>query len=529
MLTIRTKILLGYAALLLLSLTLITAMMIFGGKIKQDVSHLNEQVLPQQRAAGALLALAGQMESTLYAFYATSIDASTLSKRFAQALTQSQLLAAPLNQKAQLTRLFDKLGTEAKALEQSVNQNNWDAARAVLTRVSKSREALHQQLNAQVSTSHQEAQQDTQRVYTAVSRIIGGAGLFLVLVLAVSIAVAIYVSQGIIKPINLLATFSRRVIDESDLRLQAPVFARDEIGHTAKAFNTMLERIRAVVGTSAGASRSVAAAVDELNTQLFAANKSAGFQLQNTQQIKGSVHDLQQLLSNVNTLTDKAAHKTADVSKDAMSGRQQLDETVSKIKKLASNVASAAQTITQLEQQTESIAGLTGTIKEIADQTNLLALNAAIEAARAGEAGRGFAVVADEVRGLSQKTQAATLQIDGTISEVVNSVHCVVESMLANRIQAADCAEASQQTEARLKSIMDVIMDVRGDSEKIAIATTQSHELGDSIGSQVVQLDTLAQSIKAGMDTSMIHSKKVHGSAEQLKEASLRFKHDQGF
>lgn len=525
MLTIRIKILLGYAALLLMSLTLIASMMVFGGKIKDQVSHLSEQVLPEQRSAGTLLALAGQMESTLYEFYATSIDSAALEKKFKDDLTKSQLLANNLPIASQLTPLFNQLNMQAQALKKTVSKRDWDGAREVLSDAANTKEKLWQLLNDQVDKSNIDAQKDSEQVYAMVSRIIWGGGLFLLLAIIVSVGVALYVTKGIINPINLLASFSRRVVEESDLSLRAPVHAKDEIGNTAKAFNTMLERIQAVVGTSAGASRSVATAVNELNSQLNAANQSAGLQRKNTQTIKSSVLELQQLLGDVSCLTDKAANRTANVGEDAMSGRRQLDETVTKIKNLASNVAGAAQTITRLEQQTESIAGLTGTIKEIADQTNLLALNAAIEAARAGEAGRGFAVVADEVRGLSQKTQAATLQIDGTINEVVANVHSVVESMLANRTQAADCAEASQQTEARLKSIMDVIMDVRSDSEKIANATTQSHELSDSIGQQVVQLDVLAESIKSGMDAATVQSENVNASAEQLKEASLRFKH----
>lgn len=523
--TIRTKILLGYAALLLMSVTLIIAMMVFGGKIKTDVSQLNDKILPEQRAVGALSVLAGQMESTLYAFYATSINRDALNKRFKDNLQQSQLLVSQLGAQAQLTPLFNQLNASANALEQAVTSRKWDAARDVLVKADSTKKELWERLNTSITSNNTKSQQNTQAVYETVSHIILGAGIFLFLVCVISVGVAIYVTVGIIKPINWLESFSHRVADESDLTLQAPALVNDEIGKTAQAFNTMLARIRTVIGTSANASGAVATAVSELDMQLTAASQSAGLQLKNTQQIKSSVLELQQLLGDVNTLTDQAAHKTADVSDDAMSGRRQLDETVTKIKSLATNVVNAAQTITQLEQQTESIAGLTGTIKEIADQTNLLALNAAIEAARAGEAGRGFAVVADEVRGLSQKTQAATLQIDGTINDVVKNVHSVVESMHANRTQAADCAEASQQTEARLKSIMDVIMEVRADSEKIAAATTQSHELNDNIGRQVIQLDVLAESIKAGMDASTVQSKSVGVNAEQLREAALRFKH----
>lgn len=287
----------------------------------------------------------------------------------------------------------------------------------------------------------------------------------------------------------------------------------------------MVERIRSMLATLFRTSNSMTDAATELNTQLTAATQSAGLQLKNTNDIKSSVLQLQNLLAEVSNTTDKAASKTADVSADATTGRELLDKTVNKIEHLSANVAKAAATITRLEQQTESIAGLTETIKEIADQTNLLALNAAIEAARAGEAGRGFAVVADEVRGLSQKTQSATLEIDSTISEVVSNIHSVVETMNVNREQAADCAQSSHLTEQRLKSIMDVIVDIRGDSDTIANATTQSHELAEMIGRQVIQLAILAEPIKHGMDAATVQNRQVTQSSDQLRDISARYKY----
>ena len=108
---------------------------------------------------------------------------------------------------------------------------------------------------------------------------------------------------------------------------------------------------------------------------------------------------------------------------------------VTSINKISTDEQEISIKVHDLAEQTTQIRSVLEIISDISEQTNLLALNAAIEAARAGEHGRGFAVVAEEVRKLAERTQKALLEIDATISVVVQSVNQVSEHIKENSEQ----------------------------------------------------------------------------------------------
>ena len=101
----------------------------------------------------------------------------------------------------------------------------------------------------------------------------------------------------------------------------------------------------------------------------------------------------------------------------------------------------------------EQVQRVSTAIDAIARKTNLLALNATIEAQRAGEAGRTFAVVAAEVKKLASDTRHATDEIARTMETFAHEA-----STVAREIE--DGVRKSQATQRSVAQINHTVLEV---------------------------------------------------------------------
>jgi len=177
--------------------------------------------------------------------------------------------------------------------------------------------------------------------------------------------------------------------------------------------------------------------IDNASNQLSdASNTLAGGATENAASLEETSSALEELSSMTN--------RNSDNSTEANSLMEQTKDNVTQAE---SSMAQVIRAMEEISRSGNEIGRIIKTIDEIAFQTNLLALNAAVEAARAGEAGAGFAVVADEVRNLAIRSAEAAKTtanlIDDTIKNIKSGSDMVNATAEAFKIVGANASKVN--------------------------------------------------------------------------------------
>ncbi|MBW6423733.1 methyl-accepting chemotaxis protein [Rhizobium sp. XQZ8] len=324
-----------------------------------------------------------------------------------------------------------------------------------------------------------DVQADTDYAQTRLVMISVAGAAFLIAVLA-ALWIALSINRGLRNAVNAVQN-----VAEGDLTRFATITSKDEIGELLGYVNTMIERLRGVVGDALAASDNVSSGSQELSASSEQLSQGATEQASAAEEASAS---MEEMAANIKQNADNAAQTekiARQSSRDAENSGQAVNRAVGAMRTIAEKIS---------------------IVQEIARQTDLLALNAAVEAARAGEHGKGFAVVASEVRKLAERSQAAAAEISALSGDTVQV--------------ATEAGDMLNKLVPDIQKTAELVSEISAACREQDIGASQINEA-------IQQLDKVTQQNAGASEEMSATSEELASQAEELQASIAFFKVDQ--
>ncbi|MDF9845087.1 MULTISPECIES: methyl-accepting chemotaxis protein [unclassified Paenibacillus] len=544
---IRAKILMGFAAVIIVFIVAIAGNTLFQGKATMQTEQINrnyskltlvQELTDKIRTADGLAARYVMSntddERTKYlSAYEAKIPEITASI--------TELKNAGLNEAelSGINTLESEWSNYLTVLEDAfamAKEGNFPGAQKEFTNLSldtiiDSQLVFEDVLNKEISAAQSQA---ASHRGSAMGISLGLTGLSVLL----AAMIALLLSGRILKPIRDVNSQLQEIADgKADLTRKLTVRSKDEIGQLAHTFNQMTGNLGSIISQVSQSADSLAASSSKLTAD---SGRSAAA----TEQIAGIMgsvasgtdKQMTDLQTNMTTILEMSAAiqqiaaSVQDISdasvrsaEYALSGDESLQAAARQMDSINASIDSLSKQVMGFVNRSQEIGSLVGIIKGIASQTNMLALNATIEAARAGEQGRGFAVVADQVRKLAEQSGESANLIAEMAAGIQNDASSAVATMKRSMSEVEEgtgiignAGHAFGEIRISVDSLAGQVQEVSGAVEEITAATD---EIVESIRKVTQISETTASStqhVSAASQEQMASVEQIASSASTL-------------
>lgn len=277
---------------------------------------------------------------------------------------------------------------------------------------------------------------------------------------------------------------------KGDLTQRLAVKGKDEIGQLSRHFNSFVQKLDEMIGTTVTSIDFINHASTEIAIGNVNLSQRTEEQSSSTEQALAIIEDITHYISDTTEDTSKVTEMAQNARHHAEEGGRAVNDAVTGMQEITA--------------ASHKIADIINVINDISFKTNLLSLNAAVEAARAGEHGRGFSVVASEVRELAMQSAASAKEIKTLIQDSTDKVE-----------QGAELVNRSGET---LLHIVKSTEDVSNLISKIAAASHQQTNGAQQASSSMANIEQVTQQNAALVEEAAAASNALKQETRRLRE-----------
>ncbi|WP_341322633.1 methyl-accepting chemotaxis protein [Solibacillus sp. FSL H8-0523] len=446
----------------------------------------------------------------------------------AELLNELELASTAIIDAANRTITAFDTGNETQAL--SIVNNEFSSANSEIFNLTVSLQELQQQ---QLDAIDQRTDQ-TITISTTL------AVLAILLNSAIIIALAIFVTTKIARPLRRVTTEADYIANGDLTREDFTYKSKDEIGQLAGAFNQMKNNLRDVLGSIQANTEHLSSSAEELaasTEEIRATSEDVAQRVVNTTEIaqmtattagesssamEETASGIQKIAESAQVLLESSSH----MEQQARIGNETLTEAkhqMTTIHESTSNISSVTEV---LSVQSEEISLITKVITDLSDQTNLLALNASIEAARAGEHGKGFAVVADEVKKLAEQSKLSAEKIVALTLEIQRGTKNVEQAVHEGLSSVAKGVDIINNTQSTFTSINGAIGQVVEQVQEISAASEEISASAEQVTASVSQMANGSEQSVSDFEMIAAATEEQSATMEQINDVSIELSHN---
>lgn len=356
--------------------------------------------------------------------------------------------------------------------------------------------------------------------------------LFTVIFAFISVALSIFISGKISKPIKYIAEHLKR-IGEGDFTENVSskyLNFEDEIGEITKSVQNMQEDIKEMLLHMKDSSVTIE---NEAERLLVSSEEMTN----SSDEVANAIHDVAEGISNQATeLTqvtsivgnfgdkidyavkelDKINKNSTQIDSNANLSNKKMQEMSNSIKNMKEFFDKFVYMISKLGDNVNNINEMSNLINNISEQTNLLALNAAIEAARAGESGKGFAVVAEEIRNLAEQSKASSESINKLIENISKDTNVIKDNTESMNKDLNTQVIIIEDTINAFRSIIESIEEIVPKIQNVSQAAQAIDTEKDKVLSMVEGSSAISEQISAASEEISASAQEMNGCTKEV-------------